>query len=105
MYNETISKNYIKIYVDKNNIMWIHDYYVDPHKGKLFVIMLKKACNEMIEKYGCAKHMQHVKLADWLTLKSDLKWKLEYEDIEAEVNLISCDIIDAPVCISYAFIG
>lgn len=104
-YVEKKSLNYLKIYVDANNIMWIHDYYVDPFKGKLFAIMLKRACDEIIEKYGCKKHMQYVKTHDWLTLKSDSKWKLEYEDTDTDVNLISCDILNAPVCICDAFIG
>lgn len=104
-YVEGISKNYLKLYVDANNIMWIHDYYVDPFKGKLFVIMLKRACDQIIEKHNCTKHMQYVKTHDWSLLKSDAKWKLEYEDIDAQVNLISCDILNAPVCICDAFIG
>lgn len=104
-YVESISKNYLKIYVDENNIMWIHDYYVDPFKGKLFMIMLKRACDQMIEQHKSTKHMQYVKNYDWEILKNDPKWNLEYEDVDAKVNLISCDIINAPVCICDAFIG
>lgn len=104
-YVENISKNYLKIYVDPHNIMWIHDYYVDPYKGKLFAIMLKRACDQAIEKHGCTKHMQHVKTQDWINLKADPKWKLEYEDEDAQVNLISCDILNTPVCICDAFMS
>jgi len=103
IYNDHLSKNYLKIYVDKNNIMWIHDYYVDDLKGKLFCYMLKRACDEIIEKYNCDKHMQYVNFSDWDTIKNDNKWKLEYEDSDAKVVLISCDIINAPVCICDAF--
>jgi hypothetical protein len=104
IYNEKISQNYIKVFVDLNNIMWIHDYYVDPHKAKLFAVMLKKACDEMIARYGCKKHVQYVKFSDWQTLKSDSKWKLEYEDENAQVCMISCDILNAPVCICDGFL-
>lgn len=104
-YVEDISKNYLKIFVDPQKIMWIHDYYVDPFKGKLFVIMLKRACDEIAEKHGSTKHMQYVTVNDWELLKSDTKWKLEFEDVEAKVNVISCDLINAPVCICDAFLS
>lgn len=103
-YVENISKNYLKIYIDDNNIMWIHDYYVDPFKGKLFAIMLKRACDQVIEKHNCIKHMQYVNFEDWEILKSDYKWKIEFKDELSQVYLISCDIINAPVCICDAFL-
>ena len=104
-YVENISNNYIKVYVDENNIMWIHDYYVDPYKGKLFAILLKRACDEIIEKHNSKIHMQYITSAEWQILKSDTRWTLIYEDENAYVNLISCDIINVPVCICDGFMS
>lgn len=104
-YTETISDNYLKIYVDQQNIMWIHDYYVDPYKAKLFVVLLKNTCNEIVEKYGCTKHFQYVTMIEWEKLKLDSGWNLEYEDADTQINIISCDILDAPELICNAFLS
>jgi hypothetical protein len=103
-YTEKISENYLKIYVDANNIMWIHDYYVDELKGKLFAIMIKKACDDMIEKHNCEKYMQYITHESWEYLESDSKWNVECDDIDG-VKLISCDIINTPVCIIDGFMS
>jgi hypothetical protein len=104
-YTEKISDNYLKIYVDANNIMWIHNYHVDELKGKLFAIMIKKACDNIIEKHNCKKHMQYITHESWEYLKNDLKWKVECDDDASGVKLISCDIINAPVCIIDGFMS
>lgn len=104
-YSEKVSNNYIKLFVDEKNIAWIHKYFIDSENYKLFAVMLKNAFLEAASKHNCDKYMQYVAYDDWKYLKDNDLWKIEFDDDNAFVKLISCDIDNAPVCIMSGFLN
>jgi len=77
----------------EGTICCIDKYYIDPENGKLFIVLLKRAIDDMKNK-GCRIFVQHVTKYDWDNfLKSNDSWE-KINDSDGIVN-ISCPIDDA----------
>jgi hypothetical protein len=101
------SENLVKLFKDRDNIVWIEKYYVDKtNKDSIlkFCDMLKKAF-EIAQKEGGEYHSQHVNKEEWEEfLNSDERWEL-IEKLKDDIVHIQCDINDAAGCIIDGFIG
>lgn len=103
------NKNYIKLYVDNNNVVWIDQYYIDDSNEeyiKEFCIKICEGFNEMKTKKNALTHRQYISKIEFNKyefLQNDDRWEL-VDDVE-EYLLMECDINDAPKCIIEAFVG
>lgn len=105
-YESKESENIIRLIKDKENIVWIDNYYIDKSKYEYiieFCKMLTNAFNEIKEKGG-EFHSQYVDKIEWEThLKNDDRWDLI--EIKDDIVHIQCDINEAAECVIEAFLG
>jgi hypothetical protein len=101
------SENLVKLFKDKNNVVWIKNYYVDKTNKETILIfcnMLKNAF-ETAQKEGGEYHSQHISREEWEEyLQTDERWEL-IENLENNIVHIQCDINDAVGCVMEGFMG
>ena len=99
-FSDKLTDNYVVMEINKN-ICWIDKYYVDSENGKLFVVLIKEALNNM-KNQKCDTFVQYVDENEWnIFLKNNKKWK--FLNNENGIVYISCNIDDAAECIIYGF--
>ena len=88
-YDEKYTDNLINL-SGIHNVIYIDNYKVDEKYGKQFVILLKKAFDDMIEK-GYTQHRQYVSKEDWDDfISKKTEWKIL--EIDGIGVFIECDI-------------
>lgn len=94
--------NYILLSGEKD-IIYIHAYKIGENSGKTFVLLIKKAFDEL-SKLGYTKHQQYVSEEDWNSfLSKKEEWKLLKKD---KIGiLIECNIEYAPMIIIESFLN
>jgi len=85
------------------DVIYIDEYHICDNKGKLFVLLIKKAFNEL-SKLGYTKHQQYVSEEDWNSfLCKKEEWKLLKK--EKIGILIECNIEYASTIIIESFLN
>jgi hypothetical protein len=87
----------------KKDVIYIDEYKIVESKGKLFVLLIKKAFDEL-SKVGYKKHQQYVSNEDWNSfLCNKEEWKvLEKDNLSV---LIECNIEYAAKLIIESFLN
>jgi hypothetical protein len=103
------NNNYIELYIDDDNIVWIERYYIDKSSDECIKEFCKKLCEKFDEtktKKNALFHRQYILKEEFHQfdfLQNDERWEVVGDDNDC--LLIECDIDDAPKCIIEAFIG
>lgn len=98
LYSDNVSDSFIEMYVDDNDYAWIISNYIDPENGKMYVLLLKEAITNTINKYKAKKYRQYVQKSDWESfIKYVDGWNII--NMENDILLIECDINSAAACI------
>ena len=107
-----ITDNYIKMFLDNENSVWIENYYIDSEYVESdgfkiveeFCKMMDEGFNELKSRGGIS-HKQYVpkhEVTDTF-IKRDERWEIIGED--EDTYLMECDIDDAMRCIIEGFLG
>jgi len=103
-YNDGMSDNMIQIITDADNYVWIIDYKVDAANVKLFAALLNNTMICYLEK-NFTKLRQWVRCDDWDNFLNQVEgWNIIYDDLEANVKLIECEIGQATRIIMESFL-